>query len=245
MKLSELAHYIDPVILDRGRNYLLNGQIISLEKIGEWTFQAEVEGSEWYIVDVELDRAGEITRMECDCPYDFGPVCKHQAAVLLKLRGELSLELKKVSPHPSIPPKNLKDLLEDQSKDSLVQLLLSLAADSDVVEQRIKLHLSSADGSLALEECKKLIHTYIDTYSDDHGFVSWRNVERAVEGAELVAEKAFGSLEDADRVLAVRMYLCIMEEMLELLESADDSGGTIGGLIERSLEGIQEAVGVG
>ncbi|MEI0737506.1 SWIM zinc finger family protein [Paenibacillus sp. JTLBN-2024] len=24
---------------------------------------------------------------ECDCPYDFGPVCKHQVAVFLELKN--------------------------------------------------------------------------------------------------------------------------------------------------------------
>ncbi|WP_200759764.1 hypothetical protein [Effusibacillus dendaii] len=74
----------------------------------------------------------------------------------------------------------------------------------------------------------------------DYGFVIWRNVDRAVEGTEIVAKRAHEAMEDEDGVLTVRMSLCIMEEMLNLLQSADDSGGIIGGIIEESFERIQE-----
>ncbi|MFC4770146.1 SWIM zinc finger family protein [Effusibacillus consociatus] len=240
MKLSEITSYIDPVILDRGRDYLLGGHIMVLDKVKEWIFQAVVEGNELYSVYVELDEDGRIITLECDCPYDYGPVCKHQAAVLLKLREEIPSGSQKDFDFPSTPEKDLKVLLEAQSKDNLVHLPLSLAADSDLVEDRIKLHVSKAGGVEELAECRNLIRTYVNTYSDNYGFVIWRNVGRAVEGAQSVAKKAHEAMENADWVLAVRMNLCIMEEMLSLLQTADDSGGIIGDIIEDSLERIQE-----
>lgn len=38
-----------------------------------------------YEVTVEIDDMGEIIYSECDCPYDFGPVCKHEVAVFFQL----------------------------------------------------------------------------------------------------------------------------------------------------------------
>jgi hypothetical protein len=239
VKLTDFAKYIDPVILDRGRDYVLNGNIQSIHEKGELTFQAKVVGSETYSVYVDLDEEGQIISLDCDCPYDFGPVCKHQAAVLLQLRNEWGGPKEGFGVMAN-PQKDLQELLEAQSKETLIQLLLSLAADSDLTEQRIKLHLSPSNGDVDLEECRSLIQTYIHTYSDHRGFVNFRNVSRAVEGAELVVEKAVQEMDDDHFVLAVKLHLLIVEEMLELLQAAYDSGGTIGMVIEESLESIQE-----
>jgi uncharacterized Zn finger protein len=191
LNLNNLSKYLDPVILDRGREYLLGGHVLSIEDIGDLDYRAEVEGSELYEVYVELDEEGEVISSDCDCPYDYGPFCKHQAAVMLKLRDHTATLSESITKElPTNPNKSLKHLLEAESKESLITLLLSLAADSDVVEQRVKLQLSKVGGAKELEECRKLIRSYIDTYSDHHGFVNWRNVGKAVGGAEMVAEKA-------------------------------------------------------
>ena len=42
-------------------------------------------GSEDYEVVVEMGDHGEIIYSECDCPYDFGPVCKHEVAAYFQL----------------------------------------------------------------------------------------------------------------------------------------------------------------
>ena len=49
---------------------------------------AEVSGSEDepYLVDIDFDEDGEVEAWNCDCPYDWGPVCKHTVAALLAVR---------------------------------------------------------------------------------------------------------------------------------------------------------------
>jgi hypothetical protein len=138
------------------------------------------------------------------------------------------------------PNKSLNQLLEAESKESLIALLLSLAAGYDVVEQRVKLHVSKVGGAKELEECRKLIRSYKDKYSDHHGFVNWRNVGKAVGGAEMVAEKACEAADNAEWVRAVEINLCILEEMVEFLQEADDSGGTVGCIIDQVLERVDE-----
>jgi len=64
--------------------------------------------------------------------------------------------------------------------------------------------------------------------------VNYRSVSRAVEGAQVVAEKAIEAADTGDWMLAARMNFCILEEMLDLLQAADDSDGTIGSVIERT-----------
>jgi len=241
VNLSDMEIEIDPVILDRGREYLLSGCVRSLEKVDEQIYRAQVQGSELYEVVVELGKGGAVLSLECDCPYDYGPVCKHMAAVLLMISNAGQFQPTEKSGNvASNSAKSLKDLLEAQSKEHLIDLLLSIAADSYVVEQRIQLYVSEGDDGEQLAECRALIQSYIAAYSDHHGFVNYRSVRRAVEGAEVVAEKAREAADDEDWIQAVRMDFCVLEEMLDLLQTADDSDGTIGGVIAESLLRLQE-----
>lgn len=153
---------------------MLGGHILSIAVEGDLVYRAEVEGSELYEVYVELDEGGTINSSDCDCPYDYGPICKHQAAVLLQLRDHAAASPKSMTIEQlTSTKKSLKQLLEAESKESLITLLLSLAADSDVVEQRVKLHVSKVGGTDELEECRKLIRSTIDAHADHHGFVNW------------------------------------------------------------------------
>ncbi len=69
-------------IVGRGREYYRNGHITSLELLDDGSFEAEVEGSDDdYNVSVEVNpKTNKIVRCFCDCPYDYGDVCKHIAA---------------------------------------------------------------------------------------------------------------------------------------------------------------------
>ena len=207
------------------------GRVVSLKRLAEGRYTAVVQGGEDYDVYVELDQEHNVIDSECDCPYDYGPICKHQVAVFLTLRDRVSEKDAKSEP-------SLKELLEVESKEALVSLLLSIASEGGPAAERIRLSLSKADGQEELDDCRALIRSYIDRHSDPRGFVSWRSVDRAVDGAFLVAEKASAAFDEEEWMRGLELHLCIVEEMIELLQTADDSGGGVGGVIEGSLEAI-------
>ena len=78
MKLNGFEKYIDEMILDRGYDYYDEGKISEIVKLGDRDYLFTVQGTEVYQVFVKFDDQGEITQTGCDCPYDFGPICKHQ-----------------------------------------------------------------------------------------------------------------------------------------------------------------------
>lgn len=80
MNLNNFESHIDKKILDRGYNYYIEGNIMDTSASGDNEYIFEIEGSEDYQVVVKIDNKGEILYSECDCPYDFGDICKHEVA---------------------------------------------------------------------------------------------------------------------------------------------------------------------
>ncbi len=77
-----------PHILDRGAEYHQDGYVTKFQLTDDY-IEAEVEGTETYNVEIELD-GEKVIHMFCDCPYaEGGSNCKHMAAVLFRFEGEL------------------------------------------------------------------------------------------------------------------------------------------------------------
>ncbi len=88
LTLQNFETQISSTILQRGKQYYQNQAVVSLEEKGENTWQAEVEGSQTYQVELTLKNNNEITDYFCDCPYD-GDTCKHTVAVFFALREQM------------------------------------------------------------------------------------------------------------------------------------------------------------
>ena len=85
MRIDDFENQVDPTILSRGQTYFEEGAVMELEQVRQGFYEATVAGSEDYIVEVEI-RNGEVKALECDCPYDYGSVRKHEVAVLYAIR---------------------------------------------------------------------------------------------------------------------------------------------------------------
>ena len=76
-----------------------------------------------YIVDIMVDEQGEPSYMECDCLYERN--CKHSAAVLYAIRKELKKPETQWNGNSQKKKASLKELLQQQTKEQLIQLILS------------------------------------------------------------------------------------------------------------------------
>jgi len=86
MNLNNFESCIDRIICLREYDYYENGYVTFVKETEEHVYVAEVEGTETYTIDVELDENLNIVETLCNCPYDMGAYCKHQVAVFLTLR---------------------------------------------------------------------------------------------------------------------------------------------------------------
>ena len=86
MNLKSFENDVENKIVERGLNYYRSGDVKKLEKVGENVFSAVVFGSEKYRIYVKIN-GDAIVEHECDCPYDWGNVCKHEVAVFYAIRN--------------------------------------------------------------------------------------------------------------------------------------------------------------
>lgn len=249
MNLNDFENFVEQKILDRGRDYFESGRVLSVEETGDNEYEAKVEGTERYTVNIELDGKGNVIDTVCDCPYDQGEYCKHQVAAMMALREMKSgsrdqnggpiprpAEARSKSAGRKAKKKpDLRKILEERTKAELAGFLLKLAAEDEGIGRRVELEFSGGSGEEEIRRSVQLIRAYIGRNSDRQGFVDYKNAYGAAEGAGFVLEKARAALREKKNVQALDLALCVVHEMIALLESADDSDGFIGGEIDEAF----------
>lgn len=90
LTLKNFKTNIRPVVLQRAREYFKSGKVEKITRISDG-YIATVKGTRKYEVEIYFD--GErIVAADCDCPYDYGGLCKHIAAVLLAIEKQAPTE---------------------------------------------------------------------------------------------------------------------------------------------------------
>lgn len=144
MRIDDFENEIDATILGRGQAYFEEGAVVELEQVRQGLYEATVAGSDDYIVEVEI-RQGEVKALECDCPYDYGPVCKHEVAVLYAIRE--IWEESEAGEGSKIPGIRKKGRGKDESMYALTSLVNSLSLEE---LRSFLLHELRGDGGLQL-----------------------------------------------------------------------------------------------
>ncbi len=136
MNLKNFENHISPIIMQRGYDYYLEGHILKMSKHRDLNYEVLVEGSDIYNVKIVLDENLNILYSYCDCPYDMGPVCKHEVAAYYALAerfedGELD------QPATVRDELTVREVLNSVSKEELVRLIEDLTTRDYLLEKRI------------------------------------------------------------------------------------------------------------
>lgn len=228
MKNIMFEKHFSKTILTRGYNYYQSGQIVDLERISDTNWQAEVKGSSLYIVDVTLTPDGKPDDLDCDCPYEYK--CKHMAAVLYAIRDEL----KKPNVTRQTKKMSLKELLQQQTKEQLIDIILSAGKQHRAFLKELELQLMPVEDVVATAE-KLIIHHIEQSKDRRSGFIAWGAVEEAMEGIYRTQERAEQCIEEGDYFTAFELALLCFRHAFDAFECTDDSSGDIEYAIEESL----------
>ena len=229
LTLQNFDNQISGSILDRGKQYYKAGAILEIEETNDGLWHAEVEGSEFYSVEIQIHKNNTIGECSCDCPYDDG-ICKHVLAVLYAIREEKTIPIvvakakasKKLSFEGLLAKISLKEYKEfakkyaSQNKDFKTALELAFADKDDTIDF----------GKKYTEALKRIIHKH-----SDNGFVSYRgsfalsnDISNLLANAEDLLQK--GNFRDAFVIVTA-----VLKEMMDVITYCDDSNGNIGGKV--------------
>ncbi|RFU68985.1 hypothetical protein D0469_10910 [Peribacillus saganii] len=235
MDLFNFEQSFKDTILKRGKDYYKNGHILSLEETEKGHYTASVDGSEIYSVEVYLDYNEEIIDTWCVCPYE-GDFCKHQAAVFLALR-----ERRKKPKDSKVPytKTDLKTILLKQSSEDLVNLVVKLMQEYPEIESKLMLKYVQTDDEITA--AKKLIKESIRPYKR-RGFIEWRDVSLALQGAHQTLQTASNRMEEGKIESTVNLSVAVLSIVVEMIQYCDDSDGNLGEVIYGSIDLIDNAV---
>ena len=241
MNLNNFGENIDPAIIERGLEYYNSDRIKSLKKVNDNYYKAMIVGTDKYEVTVKMGSTIDIESINCTCPYDYGPYCKHEAAVLYALRDKLknAIEFSNRGKAGSAQSRNsnvkgteqqLKDDLTNQPKDVLVDFLMSLGQSNDL----LRLQMEALFGSSGDEKDKwiSVMRNCIKTAKGQYGFIEYGDCVYALEGVYDVIERTKAAVEHSELLLAADLSLAVLEEVLKMTQFADDSNGEINDVIE-------------
>ncbi len=220
----------------RGEEYFAVGAVGRLRVQGNRVF-AKVEGTETYQVELR-NEDGELAG-DCSCPRaGDGYFCKHCVAVglaWLNEHGSASPSSdgpgrKSAKAKRRNPWKDIRQYLETQTSESLIEVLLDVAQRDDRLFQSLLLKAERTHGG---GNAEKAFRRAIDDAVQTRGFIDWREVGTYAGDIDQVADSLSELLQPDSAAMLVGLAEHAIEKIENVMEQVDDSNGEIGGIVRR------------
>ena len=244
MTLHNFESEIDEAILDRGLSYWKNGNVIELEQTGNNEYEAIVSGNKDYEVKIKL-ADDNIQDFTCTCPYDWGPVCKHVAAVLFALQeGNLSglKEAKaikkskgKISQKNSLK-KQFEDILTRLGKEELAGWIRTWSEKDELFRNYFIARFSENDEKIDIEKYARILYKDLTAAEDRHGFIDYYHSGDAVNEALQLLNDTENNFTSAGTAEIISLCFAVIKVIAPVLTNSDDSNGEISGAVEQAVE---------
>lgn len=132
----------------------------------------------------------------------------------------------------------LKKKISSLSKSELIDLVMELVEGDEDTKQQVEYKLLTPNDEL--KASKQLIRKYINE-NKRKGFIAWRNVHAALQGAEMVLDKGRTKLGDGEEEVAVELGIAVLSAVVDMLQYADDSGGEASYIVNESISLLEDA----
>ena len=241
--LDEFEQIIDDVILKRGLSYFNNGSVLNFLEISTEEYEAVVSGSEEYTVALKISN-NTITEHYCDCPYDYGPVCKHIAAAIFYLMQE-ELQLNEAKPKK---PRKKTTSVSQQIKQLLKTIshkeLMAFVEENSKKDRRFRSQFIASFGHLIENQSKgfyqKQIHSILQSAAGRDGWIGMSDMRYVFNTTQVFVENATNFLASNQFKSVFAISTALLEEMTEAFQYGDDSNGDLGYFIDAATELLSE-----
>jgi len=242
MNLNNFHKHVSHKIYERGEDYHDSGMIDNVEHNYPDTWRAEVEGSDLYSVEIKLN-GDEVVSWNCDCPYDYGDICKHVVAVLLYIKDNKSNHPVNIEIPPSPSQEQLIEILKQTNNKELSSFLSQYADKHPDFYQALVSNLHPKKKANAQVDYAKEIQKCFKRSNDNYRF---RNDGQAIaHKLNSFVEKANSLIKLNCQEEAMSILLHIIREIGENYEEYDDYDGDLGCVCQKAAELIVEMIETG
>ncbi|NFO99087.1 hypothetical protein FDC62_13005 [Clostridium botulinum] len=240
MNINDFENYINSIILERGYNYYVCGNILDIHETKGNKYTIEVEGTENYEVLVELDKNGKIVYSTCNCPYDFSPICKHQVAAYYQIYDILN---NKHKDEKNVVKLNLKELLNKLSKEELINIILDLSKKDTALKDNIIFRYSDCNDIKKIEKYELYLDTIIKRHKGREGFISYMQTYKFANDMREVLENIEQTYNSNKNILLfLNSIFILVEKSIKSFKYTDDSSGYISEIVSESIELINTTI---
>ena len=246
--LDQFEQIIDETILKRGLNYFKNGNVVKFEEIGNGEFEAFVEGTENYVVQLKVLN-NTLVEHACSCPYDYSSVCKHVAAVIFFLLQEkiglkpLASGRSKSKRKPKVQKKTVvekaTELISRITHEELEQFIIQMSTEDSSFRQKLFLTFShqmeGESESVYRQQIKLAIRN-----AKRGGYIDWSGAWNVGKMLHDLLVTASQHVKNRNYQSAVFICLPVIEEAVKTINYTDDSNGDIGGQIDPAFNLLGE-----
>lgn len=246
--LSDFKRHIDAKIREQGLAYFKAGKVTYVEDLGDGIYEMIVEDPDAHTVNLAL--VGEVvTRYECDCIDDGGPVCKHIAAALYYLRKNIFASGKSYSgtrqfalngePIIGQVEKILDALSHEELKVYIDELCMN---DSKFKELFLTKHIHLLHPESKVFYSKKL-QALINSFKNKQGKIDNEACKRLVDEVDKITEEASRAVEKGQFRKPMFIAIAVIEEIVGLMwKGYFEELIDVAGPIYTSLEILDELV---
>lgn len=233
MNLYNFEEMVDPVIVSRGVHYYEEGWVSRVSCAEDGNFHAVVSGMEDYHVLVVIDKDFNIMTSTCNCPFEGGPVCKHQTAVYYEMI-DLVKDPEELHIHETT---DLRTVLDSLSKEQLLETILKLANEDTALYDRLLFSYGNEDTQQEPIYYKKLFQMMTKQYRGREGFISYHDAEDFADELHDV----LNDIEVLDNPVKTMEIACVFfKEVMHCLDFMDDSGGGMSFLLMETFSKMLE-----
>ena len=228
MNLDNFEQQIDQKIVDRGYDYFLNDLVDGPALIDESVWLALVYGNESYRVEIHTDPGNSraIVDWQCDCPYDYGPVCKHVVAALYVMaEREHSKPASTKEPKETTLKDKIQEIFNNTSQEDLQEFIRDCIISVDGFRNRFLAHFADHLNEDPDRKYRSIIRNYTKAAQDRHGFIDYRSASTVTQPLWELNQKANELIDVGNTVESMALCQALIEEVAVAVQFMDDSDG--------------------
>ena len=220
MKISrnDFETAIDDRILERGVLYYKSGAVLDVFEVADNEYEATVSGTKEYLVQLEVVD-DVVHSFFCDCPFNYGPVCKHVVAVLYCLwSNDADTGTDRRIKKRKSDFQQVQEVLAAIPHQDLITFVQRTCKKDKKFRNHFMVCFDGINQEVSKEFYQKRIHSIIQSYVGAKGWISWEDVSEVIVALDPFEEKINGFLEKKEYDSVFCITTALLEEMYAALD---------------------------